>query len=97
MFPTSFKEIAGEAREASREEIEYTVRAARDSVWVINQELQKLAAGEPWNNERKNNIDRNVRHLELVVSRGEIANSGIDLSDLTKAVDDGKQELQARQ
>lgn len=81
----------------TQEQIEGTVRAARDSVWVINDELSKLANNMPWNEERKGNIERNVAHLELVMANPEISGSGLDLSDLTAAINAGKQELTTRQ
>lgn len=80
----------------TQEEIEGTVRAARDSVWVVNDELSKLANNLPWNNERKGNIERNVAHLELVMANPQISGSGLDLSDLTAAIAAGKQELANR-
>ncbi len=81
----------------TQEEIEGTVRAARDSVWVINDEIAKLANNMPWNEERKGNIERNVAHLEIVMANPEISGSGLDLSDLTAAIAAGKQELTTRQ
>lgn len=81
----------------TQEQIEGTVRAARDSVWVVTDELAKLVAGQQWNDERKGNIERNVAHLELVMANSEIANSGLDLSDITAAIAAGKQELATRQ
>lgn len=81
----------------TQEQIESTVRAARDSVWVINDELAKLSAGQQWNDERKGNIQRNVAHLELVMANSQITDSGLDLSDLTTAIVAGNQELTARQ
>lgn len=81
----------------TQEQIEGTVRAARDSVWVINDELSKLANNMPWNEERKGNIERNVAHLELVMANPEISGSGLDLSDLTAAINAGNQELTTRQ
>lgn len=81
----------------TQEEVEGTVRAARDSVWVINDELSKLANNMPWNDERKGNIERNVAHLEIVMANPEISGSGLDLSDLTAAIAAGKQELTTRQ
>ena len=68
------------------EEIQATIKAARDSVWVVNDEIAKLDAGQPANNERKGNIERNVGHLKLVVANPEIANSGEDISDLNAAI-----------
>jgi hypothetical protein len=81
----------------TQEQIEGTVRAARDSVWVINDEIAKLANNMPWNDERRGNIERNVAHLEIVMSNTQISDSGLDLSDLTAAIAAGKQELQNRQ
>lgn len=81
----------------TQEQIEGTVRAARDSVWVINDEIAKLANNMPWDEERKGNIERNVGHLELVMANPEISGSGLDLSDLTAAIAAGKQELTNRQ
>jgi hypothetical protein len=81
----------------TQEQIEKTVRVARDSVWVINDEIAKLANNMPWNNERRGNIERNVAHLELVMANTQISDSGLDLSDLTAAIAAGKQELQSRQ
>jgi hypothetical protein len=81
----------------TQEQIEGTVRSARDSVWVINDEIAKLANNMPWNNERRGNIERNVAHLELVMANTQISDSGLDLSDLTAAIAAGKQELQSRQ
>jgi hypothetical protein len=81
----------------TQEQIEGTVIAARDSVWVINDEIEKLANNMPWNDERRGNIERNVAHLEIVMSNTQISDSGLDLSDLTAAIAAGKQELQNRQ
>jgi hypothetical protein len=81
----------------TQEQIEGTVRSARDSVWVINDEIAKLSSNQPWNDERKGNIERNVAHLETVMSNTQISGSGLDLSDLTAAIAAGKQELQNRQ
>jgi hypothetical protein len=77
----------------TQEQIEGTVRAARDSVWVVNDELAKLANNQPWNDERKGNIERNVAHLELVMANPQISGAGLDLSDLTAAINAGKAEL----
>lgn len=77
----------------TQEQIEGTVRAARDSVWVVNDELAKLANNQPWNDERKGNIERNVAHLELVMANPQISGAGLDLSDLTAAINAGNAEL----
>lgn len=75
------------------EEIRGTIKAARDSVWVITDTLEQLAAGKTANNERKGNIDRNVGHLKLVVADQEIINSGENIDDLVAAISTGETKL----
>lgn len=77
----------------TQKQIEDKVRIARDSVWVVNSELQKLANGSPWEPEVLGNLQRNVAHLELVMADTEISGSGLDLSDLTAAINAGNEEL----
>ncbi len=74
-----------EERIPTTKEILQTISAARDSVWVIGDEILK-------ENTNKNNIQtiqRNVAHLRIVMSGEHIIGSGEDLSDLTKAIEDG--------
>ena len=76
-------------------QIQGTIKSARDSVWVITDEIQKLAAGELPNKSIKGNIERNVAHLNLVVSDAEIANSGENIADLNAAIAAGQAKLDA--
>ena len=80
-------------KQRTLEDIQRTIRVARDSVWVINDEIEKLAAGAEANKERKGNIDRNVAHLKIVVSDIDVVNSGEDISDLTAAIAAGEAKL----
>lgn len=73
--------------------IQGTINAARDSVWVVNDSLEKLANGAAASDEIKGNIDRNVSHLKLVVNNPEIVNSGENISDLYQAITDGEAKL----
>lgn len=75
------------------EQIQGTIRAARDSVWVIEDSLQKLADGATPSLELKGNIDRNVSHLKLVVENPQISGSGEDISDLEDAIVAGEAKL----
>ena len=75
------------------EEIQGTIRAARDSVWVIDDSIQKLADGQPANKELKGNIERNVGHLKIVLSDQELLDSGEDIADLQQAVTVGEAKL----
>jgi hypothetical protein len=75
------------------EQIRGTIRAARDSVWVITDEIEKLDAGGTPNKHVKGNIDRNVSHLKLVVADQEIIDSGEDIADLTAAITTGGAKL----
>ena len=74
-------------------QIQGTIRSARDSVWVITDEIEKLTAGAPPDQEHKGNIDRNVEHLKLIVADKEIVNSGEDIADLIAAIATGEAKL----
>lgn len=77
----------------TQEQIDATVRAARDSVWVITDELQKKTDRGILTDEGRGNIERNVAHLEIIMSDPEIIEKGGDLSDLTAAINAGKAAL----
>ena len=74
-------------------QIQGTIKVARDSVWVITDEIKKLTAGESPNKRHKGNLDRNVGHLKLVVADTEIVNSGEDIADLIAAIATGEAKL----
>ena len=74
-------------------QIQATIRAARDSVHVINEQIEKLVAGETPDNNIKGNIERNVEHLKLVVSDTEIVSSGESITDLQAAITAGDAKL----
>ena len=82
-----------ETRQRTLEEIQGTIRAARDSVWVVNDTLAKLAEGATPNNELKGNLERNVGHLKLVVADPEIIASNEDIADLHTAIAVGEAKL----
>ena len=74
-------------------QIQGTIKSARDSVWVITDEIEKLTAGASPNKMHKGNIDRNVEHLKLVVADTEIVDSGEDIADLIAAIATGEAKL----
>jgi hypothetical protein len=74
-------------------QIQATIRAARDSVHVINEQIEKLVAGETPNKNIKGNLERNVEHLKLVVSDTEIVSSGESITDLQAAITAGDAKL----
>lgn len=76
------------------EEINGTIRAARDSVWVISDSLQKLENGYSPTSEIKSNIERNVGHLKHVTSSTHVLNSGEDITDLLAAITNGEAKLE---
>ena len=76
-----------------QQRVDGIVRAARDSVWVVNDEIQKKADRGELTNEGRGNIERNVAHLEIVMADPQIIELGGDLSDLTAAITDGKAAL----
>jgi hypothetical protein len=77
-----------------QQKVDHTVRVARDSVWVINDEIQKKADRGVLTLEGRSNIERNVVHLETVMSDPELVELGGDLSDLTAAIANGKAALE---
>lgn len=74
-------------------QIQGTINTARDSVWVVTNEIERLAAGQPTSKEIKNNLDRNVAHLKLIVSNQEVIDSGEDITDLVAATAAGEAKL----
>lgn len=77
-----------------REQILYTITAARDSVWVIEDSIEKLANGATPSEELQKAIERNVGHLKIVTSNQDIVDSGEDISDLEGAISTGEAKLE---
>ena len=75
------------------EQIQATIRAARDSVWVVTSEIEKLTAGQTASKEIKGNIERNVAHLKIIVANQEIIDSGENIADLVAAIAAGEAKL----
>jgi len=77
-----------------QEKVDRTVSVARDSVWVINDELQKKTERDGvLTEDASGNIERNVGHLEIVLSDPKVVELGGDLSDITAAIVAGKAAL----
>lgn len=76
------------------EEIRGTIRAARDSVWVVEESISKIANGRTPDKELKGNIERNVAHLKLVTSSQDIIDSNENIADLLAAITAGEAKLQ---
>jgi ribonucleotide monophosphatase NagD (HAD superfamily) len=74
-----------EERIRTTQEIAQTISAARDSVWVISDEILK----ENITKQNVQAVQRNVAHLEIVMSNEDVTGSEEDLSDLTDAIQDG--------
>ena len=74
-------------------QIQGTIRAARDSVHVVTEQIEKLVAGATPNKEIKGNLERNVGHLKLIVSDTEVVSSGEDIADLQAAITAGDAKL----
>lgn len=75
------------------EDIQGTIRAARDSVWVIENDIEKLDAGRTPTKNIRDEIGRNVAHLKIVTSNPQIVESGEDISDLLAAIEQGEAKL----
>lgn len=73
--------------------VNHAVTSARDSVKVINNEIQKKNTLGQLNKRSISNIERNVAHLEVVMADPNVVSLGGDLSDLTAAITNGKAAL----
>ena len=76
------------------EQIKSIIKTAKDSVWVINDEIQKKTQRGSLTDEGKVSIQRNVDHLVIVMADTEITGSGEDVSELVAAITAGKLALQ---
>lgn len=74
-------------------QIQGTIRAARDSVWVVEDTIAKIVAGQTVSKELKSDIDRNVSHLKLIVADQEVIDSGEDIADLQSTIIAGEAKL----
>jgi hypothetical protein len=77
----------------TEQQITQMITAARDSVWVIGDTIQKLENGQTPSRELKGAIERNVGHLKIVVADEDVINSGQDISDLQAAIATGESKL----
>lgn len=75
------------------EQIIKIVQNAQHSVWAIEDMIEKINSGEPADQEKKDTIDRNVRHLQLVVESQEVLDSGEDIADLVAGIAVGEAKL----
>jgi hypothetical protein len=72
------------------EDIINMITAARDSVTVINEALQKISGGATLDENLNSLISRNVEHLKIVTGKEEIVTSGHNISDLFQAIEQGE-------
>jgi len=72
------------------EEVAQQISAMRDSVWVIDDTVDN---NETITEELVQRLNANIGHLELMMGKDYIMNSGDDLSDITAAIAKGKAAL----
>jgi len=77
--------LAGINEPSSPERIAGAISAMRDSVWVINSEIEKTPSKEV-----VETVGRNVAHLELMLGKEEITEFDEDLSDVTEVITTGR-------
>lgn len=75
------------------EQIREELTIAGDSIWVIEDSIQKLTDGAVATTELKNSIQRNVDHLKIVVAKEDVVTSGEDTSTLSAAIATGEAKL----
>jgi hypothetical protein len=68
------------------QKVQRQISAMGDSVWLIN----KLITEDEHTEEIHDTVDRNVRHLEIMLGKSEIQNAGSDLTSFNTAITDGK-------
>jgi hypothetical protein len=83
------KNMSDQLETLTPEQVAQTISAMRDSVWVINDEIAK----DPPSDNKRDNIQRNVSHLELMMGKDFIINSGDNLADITAAIAAGNAAL----
>lgn len=69
-----------------QEKTQNQISAMGDSVWLINKLINEGNHSENIHD----TIDRNVRHLEIMLGKDHIQNSGSDLTQFETAITDGK-------
>jgi hypothetical protein len=62
------------------------ISAMNDSVYIID----KLIVEGNHTKRAHDNIDRNIRHLELMINQNNIKNSGNDLTVFENTIEEGK-------
>ena len=75
------------------EQIIKIVQDAQHSVWAIEKVIEKINSGEPADREKRDTIDRNVQHSQIVVQSQEVLDSGEDLADLIAGIAVGEAKL----
>ena len=72
------------------EEINQMFSAMDDSVWVINDKIANGPSEFQTQLECNEEVDRNVRHLELMLTKPYISGAGRPLTSYQTAIVDGK-------
>lgn len=75
------------------EQIRGELTIAGDSIWVIEDSIQKLTDGAVATTDLKNTIQRNVDHLKIIVAKEDVVTSGEDTSTLSAAIATGEAKL----
>lgn len=70
----------------TEEQLAARVSAMGDSLWLIN----KLIAEDIHSENIHDDIDRNIRHLEIMLSKESIKNSTYDLTSFETAIANGR-------
>ena len=71
------------------EELDQMFRAMDDSVWVIDDKIVNGPSGGQTQQEANDEVERNVAHLELMLSKSYIQDAGRELSTYEVAIIDG--------
>ena len=77
----------------SPEQVAQDLKAMGDSVWVIDSKIENGPSEDQTQEEANDEVDRNVRHLEIMLAKDYIQDSGSELATFQVAIEDGNQYI----
>jgi hypothetical protein len=86
-------EVTPDPYQPTPEELEQMFKAMDDSVWVIDNKIENGPSEFQTQAQANAEVQRNVDHLELMLSKSYIQDAGHELATYEVAVTDGKQYI----
>jgi hypothetical protein len=86
-------EVTPDPYQPTPEELEQMFKAMDDSCWVIDNKIENGPSEFQTQAQANAEVQRNVDHLELMLSKSYIQDAGHELATYEVAVTDGKQYI----